>query len=216
MRGGDHVLCDACNGVHHLTCAGLEELPSIPWHCPACKRELQDLAVYDLTLDEPVMRAVYDDHWPDDERECQRVREAASRLSVSEDGKLLRMGDDGRSRVVPPIVDRLAIIEDEHISLGMVGGKRLYKGLRTSYWWPTLHEDCLVWATMACQKEKAVLTPPWHLFPIPKGIRPLTMWILDCMVGLMPSPCGYTAAMVGVDPFGKWIEGVPMTAPTSD
>ena len=116
--------------MHHLTCAGLEELPSTLWHCPACKRELQDLAVYDLTLDEPVMRAVYEDHWPDDEMECQRLHEAASHLSVSEDGKLLRMGDDSRSRVVPPIVDRLAIIEDEHISLGMVGGERLYKGLR--------------------------------------------------------------------------------------
>lgn len=57
--GMDHVLCDGCNDVWHLTCAGLEELPVGPWHCARCLEGYCERGIQDVTLDASLMRFVH-------------------------------------------------------------------------------------------------------------------------------------------------------------
>ena len=43
------------------------------------------------------------------------------------------------------------------------------------------------------------------------------IWVLDCITGLKPpSPEGYTAVLVIVDPFSKWVEAWPICGPNSE
>ena len=69
----------------------------------------------------------------------------------------------------------------------------------------------------ARHREFARPTPPAQLHPIFKGIRPFMIWVLDCITGLKPpSPEGYTAVLVIIDPFSKWVEAWPIKGPSSE
>ena len=57
-------------------------------------------------------------------------------------------------------------------------------------------------------------TPPDQLHPIFKGLRPFTIWVLDCITGLKPPlPEGYTDVLVIIDPFSKRVEAWPIKGP---
>ncbi|MEM7343956.1 MAG: hypothetical protein AAF485_06910, partial [Chloroflexota bacterium] len=140
-----------------------------------------------------------------------RVEYTAKSYEVSEDGTLVVRGADGGMHVVPPLVDRCTIIRDAMEASGFVGGDRLYAGLARAYYWPHLREDCIAACTHSVErcKEHVRYHPPPELHPICKGIWPMQVWVLDCIVNFTPpSPRGHTAILFGVDPFSKWVEGV--------
>jgi cleavage and polyadenylation specificity factor subunit 1 len=59
--------------------------------------------------------------------------------------------------------------------------------------------------------------PPNYLFPIPKGVRPFSMWVIDTMTGLRPADKnGCTVLAVAVCTFSKWVEASPIVDTTSE
>ena len=105
--------------------------------------------------------------------------------------------------------ERERIIAEMHSTLGNVGSERLYQALLFIYHWQHMKEDMHLYVQWhpARQCKFALPTPPAQLHPIFKGIRPFTIWVLDCINGLKPPlPEGYTTVLVIIDPFSKWVE----------
>ena len=48
---------------------------------------------------------------------------------------------------VPPIALRRGIVREAHASMGYPHGHRLYQLLRSRYYWPGLHRDCVATST---------------------------------------------------------------------
>lgn len=125
----------------------------------------------------------------------------------------------GKPRVIPFMCKRERIIAEMHSTLGNVGLERLYQALSSIYHWQHMKEDMHLYVQRhpARQRKFARPTLPAQLYPIFKGIRTFMIWVLDCITGLKPpSPEGYTAVLVIIDPFSKWVEAWPIKGLNSE
>ena len=142
----------------------------------------------------------------------------ASNLDVGPDGAWIVCNHKGRLRVIPPVAERMSIIQDMHISLGLVGAAHLLAGIQQQFWWPSMKEKVELYVANTpewkLETAKFLLLPQLH--PIYKGLRPFIQWVLDCIVGLSPpSLKGFTCLLVYICPFSKWVEAWPIEVPNT-
>lgn len=167
----------------------------------------------DVTLDAALMKYLYYGVLPDDVLECERVVSASKWMSVGSKGELFTVNQDGRLRQVPPISERQGILKEYHLSSGMCSGERLYQIIRQAYYWHGLRGDCNKYVSkcMPTKVERMKWTPPKYLYPIPKGVRPFSMWVVDTITGLHPpDQNGCTVLAVAICTFSKWVECGPV------
>lgn len=124
-------------------------------------------------------------------------------------GRLLRLFEHGRSRVVPALAERAALVEEVH-ARGVVhaGVKRTYAALASHYWWPGMFQQVLraVRSCPSCDLQKAARPARYPILqPLP--IRPLfTRLSFDLAGPFAPSAAGSRYVLVCVEHLSRMVE----------
>jgi len=92
-----------------------------------------------------------------------KIQEAASRFWVAK-GKLLKFTKTGKALIVPHEHQRVEILRQTHDTLGHKGAWTMMRNLRDRFWWPSLQEDA-VWFASTCKvcqsrQHTKILIPP--------------------------------------------------------
>lgn len=100
------------------------------------------------------------------------------------------------------------------------GGKRLYQHLlRVGYYWPTMRQDCKLYARQcpACQYHGDIIHLPLANMNPVEAYWPFQCWGLD-LIGSVnpPSAKGHIWILTAIEYFTKLIEAVPLKRATGD
>jgi hypothetical protein len=111
---------------------------------------------------------------------------------------------------VPAVTDlRRLLMQTAHDlpESGHPGGDRLFEMVQREYWWPTLYEDCKLFATacLSCRRKKpSTLRYQGVLKPLPVPIQRWRNISVD-FVGPLPLSSGFNMIMVVVDRLSKQV-----------
>jgi hypothetical protein len=142
--------------------------------------------------------------------EGRRVRLRAQAYQWSGD-QLLRLMEDGSTRVVLPRAERLQAIQRMHIKAQHVGEKRVLYLLRLTYWWPGMPRD--VHATLSTCEPCAMARshPQIHRAALhPLKTEPFMFrWQVD-LAKIGTSVQGFIRVMVCVEALSRYAVLIPL------
>lgn len=204
--------CWGCAKLWHSRCLKKPVDWRGPWHCDTCQRRYQSAGTRDITLDRELVWHLNGFALP--EPALARCRRVAKYVSLGDDGRLRVRGRHYTELEVPPLYARLEVVRHAAGTLAFPDGDRLYQLLRQRFFWAGLRRDCLLvtQSLVSTQKERARFKSQPHLYPTEKAAAPFLYWAVDTIVGFQPPhpDTGATSVVIGVDCFGKWVEGAPL------
>ena len=124
-------------------------------------------------------------------------------------GGNLRIGE----LVCVPETDRLMVLKACHEDEGHLGAEKLYKRMKTLFYWRTMHKDCVEF-TRTCQNCQANKTshqkPAGLLHPLPAPSRPMEHVAMDFFFDLPVTEGGWSGVWLIVDRFSKLVKLIPV------
>ncbi|XP_010689071.2 uncharacterized protein LOC104902851 [Beta vulgaris subsp. vulgaris] len=117
--------------------------------------------------------------------------------------------------------DGLEVLKELHegVCASHIGGRALgEKALRTSYFWPTLKEDALLYAKRcdSCQRHGNVYQKPSNYLTPVLFLLPFAKWGLDILGRFLIATGQKKFVIVAVDYFTKWVEAEAMRGITTN
>lgn len=123
-----------------------------------------------------------------------------------------RLMPDASERVVPPLEERLPLVQTLHDAGGHFGVQRSADLVLTKYWWRGLYNDVrtVVQHCVPCQRSLSTFgKEPAQLHPLPiEGL--FYRWGCDLFGPLPPTTAGNRYVLVAIEHFSKTIELVPL------
>jgi hypothetical protein len=171
--------------------------------------------VSDIWADQPTLSCLQQAQAPAASLPLAERQRIGKRLRLySWDGiQLKRHLTDGSTRIVPPPLEREALIKRTHAGCGHFGQHRTAALVMLTYWWHNVKQQ-VIQTVRKCEVCSRVVTsfsakhPVLHPLPI---MGMFYRWGVD-LCGPFPAttPAGFTYIMVAIEHFSKAVELIPL------
>ena len=132
---------------------------------------------------------------------------------------LYKRNRDGNILLVIPDSLVEPVLEFYHNNNHMVhlSDIRLYQLVKSRFFWPLMHKDCMDWAAacLICKKTKTNRPLSHDLLEHVTVVRTLQVLVIDIKGPITPSKNGYRYILVVVDHFTSWVEAAPLKGITA-